>query len=152
MEKKKKKKTKINKKKRVVRERENIFMIGTRIVDYFKYCFSGVKQWGGDESGANIKLKKKKKKCFVYFSLPLRMFCSPLQSIDNQNVFGRGEWGREGVEGGRRKSRIDSPLMLCRSAMLSLCVPKRTLSNISSARTININEKKKKRDFVIFKL
>lgn len=42
MEKKKKKKTKINKKKRVVRERENIFMIGMRIVDYFQYCFSGV--------------------------------------------------------------------------------------------------------------
>lgn len=79
------------------------------------------------------------------------MFCSPLQSIDNQNVFGRGEWGREGVREGGRKSQIDSPLMLCRSAMLSLCVPKRTLSNISSARTININ-KQKKRDFVIFKL
>lgn len=58
--------------------------------------------------------------------------------------------GEGGSEGGERKSRIDSPLMLCRSAMLSLCVPKRTLSNISSARTININEKKKKRETLLF--
>lgn len=91
------------------------------------------------------------------------MFCLLQSAFKNVLLSAPEHWQSEclrkrGVEegggvGGGRKSRIDSPLMLCRSAMLSLCVPKRTLSNISSARTININEKKKKeRDFVIFKL
>lgn len=30
-------------------------------------------------------------KCFVYFGLPLRMFCSLPQNTDNQNVFRGGE-------------------------------------------------------------
>lgn len=35
--------------------------------------------------------RERGEKCFVYFRLPLRMFRSLLQSIDNQNVLG----GRE---------------------------------------------------------
>lgn len=53
-------------------------------------------------------------KCFVYFSLPLRMFCSLLQNTDNQNVL---EGERESGEG--MKTRIDLAHMLCRSAMSS---------------------------------
>lgn len=51
-------------------------------------------------------------KCFVYFSLPLRMFCSLLQNTDNQNVL------REGG-GRRRKPPIDLAHVLRRSAMSS---------------------------------
>lgn len=58
-------------------------------------------------------------KGFVYFSLPLRMFCSLLQNTDNQNVL-EGERERERErEGEGMKTRIDLAHMLCRSAMLS---------------------------------
>ena len=74
-----------------LRNGQNIFMIGMFIVDYFQYCFLG-------KGGRGVK-----KKCFVYFGLPLRMFRSLLQSCDNQNVLGVGG-GRTEEERERKRN------------------------------------------------
>ena len=105
-----------------LRNGQNIFMIGMFIVDYFQYCFLG-------KGGRGVK-----KKCFVYFGLPLRMFRSLLQSCDNQNVLGVGGGEDRGGKGTKKK-------LICpkRSVEVPCClvyVPKRThavfKSNISS--------------------
>lgn len=98
------------------RNGQNIFTIGMFIVNYFQYCF-----WG--RRGGRVK------SVFVYFRLPLRMFHSLLQSIDNQNVLGRREEGEREWESICPKCSVEVPCCL-------VYVPKRThavfKSNISS--------------------
>lgn len=65
------------------RNGQNIFMLGMFIVTFCQYCFRG------------------RGHGFVYYRLPLRMFHSFLQSIDNQNVLGGREQRGKGMETNR---------------------------------------------------